>query len=292
MFEGLKRRFKYYNARSQQRFEAKADPTVQLEQAIAEAHDQHRRLKEQAASLIAQQKQTELQLNRKMGELEKVNGNARQALMMADEANRAGDQARMLEYTNAAEAFAGRLVSVEREIDDLKALHFQASQAADQAKAAVAQNATALQAKLVERQKLLGQLDQARMQEQINQAMTSLQETVGQDVPTFDEVRTKIEARYAKAKGVAELGDSAVEGRMMEIEQASMHAEAQGRLDEIRQQLGLPAADTASGALGTGAAAGAGTGAGAAQSGELNAGTPADAAPQAEPTQQVPSDPA
>jgi phage shock protein A len=289
MFEGLKRRFKYYNARSQQRFEAKADPTVQLEQAIAEAHDQHRRLKEQAASLIAQQKQTELQLNRKMGELEKVNGNARQALMMADQANRAGDQARMLEYTTAAEAFAGRLVSVEREIDDLKALHFQASQAADQAKSAVAQNATALQAKLVERQKLLGQLDQARMQEQINQAMTSLQETVGQDVPTFDEVRTKIEARYAKAKGVAELGDSAVEGRMMEIEQASMHAEAQGRLDEIRQQLGLPAADAASDALGTGA--GAGAGAGAAPSGELDAGTPAEAAPQAEPSQQVPSDP-
>ena len=290
MFEGLKRRFKYYNARSQQRFEAKADPTVQLEQAIAEAHDQHRRLKEQAASLIAQQKQTELQLNRKMGELEKVSGNARQALMMADEANRAGDQARMLEYTNAAEAFAGRLVSVEREIDDLKALHFQASQAADQAKSAVAQNATALQAKLVERQKLLGQLDQARMQEQINQAMTSLQETVGQDVPTFDEVRAKIEARYAKAKGVAELGDSAVEGRMMEIEQASMHAEAQGRLDEIRQQLGLPAADTASGALGTGA--GAGAAAAAPQSGELGAGAPAEAAaPQAEPTQQVPSDP-
>jgi hypothetical protein len=71
-----------------------------------------------------------------------------------------------------------------------------------------------------------------------------------------------------------------------------MHAEAQGRLDEIRQQLGLPAADTASGALGTGAASGAGTGAGAEQSGELGAGVPPDAAPQAEPSQQVPSDPA
>jgi hypothetical protein len=76
---------------------------------------------------------------------------------------------------------------------------------------------------------------------------------------------------------------------MMEIEQASMHAEAQGRLDEIRQQLGLPAADAASDALGTGA--GAGAGAGAAPSGELDAGTPAEAAPQAEPSQQVPSDP-
>ena len=278
MLDGLKRRFKYYNARSQQRFEAKADPTVQLEQAIAEAHDQHRRLKEQAASLIAQQKQTELQLNRKMGDLEKVHGNARQALVMAEDASKAGDQGRLTEYTNAAEAFAGRLVSIEHEIEDLKALHFQASQAAEQARSAVAQNANALQQKLVERQKLLGQLDQARMQEQINQAMTSLQEAVGQDVPTFDEVRSKIEARYAKAKGVAELGDGAVESRMIEIEQATMHAEAQGRLDEIRQQLGLPAGGAAAGEVGSGSAPGA-QGAGAA--------VPDDAVPTATPAAQT-----
>ena len=67
------------------------------------------------------------------------------------------------------------------------------------------QNATALQKKLSERQKLLGQLDQAKMQEQMNKAMASLSETVGQDVPTLDEVRDKIEARYAKAKGMSEL---------------------------------------------------------------------------------------
>ena len=43
------------------------------------------------------------------------------------------------------------------------------------------------------------------MQEQMNKAMASLSETVGEDVPTFDEVRDKIEARYAKAKGMSEL---------------------------------------------------------------------------------------
>ena len=46
------------------------------------------------------------------------------------------------------------------------------------------------------------------MQEQVNKAMASLSETVGQDVPTFDEVREKIEARYAKAKGMSELTES------------------------------------------------------------------------------------
>jgi hypothetical protein len=84
-------------------------------------------------------------------------------------------------------------------------MQLQATQAANQAKSAVQQNSTALQQKLSERQKLLGQLDQAKMQEQLNSAMASLSESVGQDVPTFDEVRDKIEARYAKAKGLTEL---------------------------------------------------------------------------------------
>ena len=45
-----------------------------------------------------------------------------------------------------------------------------------------------------------------------------LSETVGQDVPTFNEVREKIEARYAKANGMAELSEGSVESRMLEVE--------------------------------------------------------------------------
>ena len=63
------------------------------------------------------------------------------------------------------------------------------------------------------------------MQEQVNKAMASLSETVGQDVPTFDEVRDKIEARYAKAKGMSELNESSVESRMLEVEQAAANSE-------------------------------------------------------------------
>ena len=191
--------------RSNSSFNEKADPKVQLEQAITEAQDQHRRLKEQAANVIANQKQTEMRLNRAMDELEKVTANARQAVLMADEAAKTGDTDKAAEYTSAAEAFANRLIALEGEIEELKTLALQSTQASDQAKAAVQQNSAALQKKLSERQKLLVQLDQAKMQEQMNKAMASLSETVGEDVPTFDEVRDKIEARYAKAKGMSEL---------------------------------------------------------------------------------------
>jgi phage shock protein A len=239
MFKLLRRVWRYITAAGTSSFNEHADPKIQLEQAITEAQDQHRRLKEQAANVIAHQKQTEMRLNRALEEMEKVGANARQAVLMADEAQKAGDTKKATDYTHAAESFANRLIALEREVEDLKQLHYQSSQASDQAKAAVTQNSTALQRKLAERQKLLGQLDQAKMAEQMNKAMASLSETVGEDVPTFDEVRAKIESRYAKARGMAELTEQSVESRMLEIEQATINSEAQARLSEIRSQLGL-----------------------------------------------------
>src|SRR3954468_17976229 len=247
MLKLIRRAWKYLTAALTGKFEENADPKVQLEQAIIESQDQHRRLKEQAANVIANQKQTELRLTRKMEELEKINSNTQQAVLMADEAVKKGDNAKANEYTTAAESFANRLIVLEKEVEDLKQLHLQSTQASDQAKAAVSQNSAALQKKLSERQKLLSQLDQAKMQEQMNKAMTSLAETVGQDVPSLEEVRTKIEARYAKAKGMAQVEGSSVESRMLEVEQAAMNTDAQARLAEIRTKLGIAAASQPAG---------------------------------------------
>jgi phage shock protein A len=241
----LRRIGRYITAALTGKFNEVADPKVQLEQAIMEAQDQHRRLKEQAANVIANQKQTEMRLNRAMEELEKVNASARQAVLMADEATKRGDTAKAAEYTRAAEAFANRLIAAEKEVEGLKTLSLQTAQASDQAKAAVAQNSSALQKKLAERQKLLSQLDQAKMQEQMNRAMASLSETVGQDVPSLEEVRDKIEQRYAKAMGASELQGQTVESRMLEVEQAALDTEAQARLSQIRSQLGIEAPATA-----------------------------------------------
>ena len=240
MANAAKRWFNYLGAKANTTLDERADPRVQLEQAMADAQDQHRRLKDQAANVIANQRQAEIRLNRSMQEYERLTANARQALIMADQAARAGDGARSAEYTVTAEAFANRLVAVDQEVEDTKTLVLQSAQAAEQAKAAVAQNAAQLQKKLAERQKLMSQLDQAKMQEQVNRSMASLNATVGEDVPTFAEVQEKIELRYAKAKGMAELTAESVPNRMLEVEQATMNAEAVARLDSLREQLGLP----------------------------------------------------
>src|SRR6516164_9826471 len=91
MIDVLKKRWRYFTAKTDSRFEENADPKIQLEQAIADAQDQRRRLVEQAANVVANQKQHEMQLNRAMEELERVNGSTRQALMMANEAAQGGD---------------------------------------------------------------------------------------------------------------------------------------------------------------------------------------------------------
>ena len=95
MIKLIRRWWNYMVAKGSNSFNERADPKVQLEQAIQEAQEQHRQLKEQAANVIANQKQTEIRLNRSMEEYEKVSANARQAVMMADDAQKKGDQAKL-----------------------------------------------------------------------------------------------------------------------------------------------------------------------------------------------------
>ena len=245
MIKLFKRFWNYLTASGNQKFNEKADPKVQLQQAIDEAQRNHRTLTEQAANVIAQQKQTEMRLGRAQEQLEKLNANARQAILMAEEAAKGGDETKAGEYTRAAETIANQLITVEAEVHELEAMALSATQASDQAKAAVSQNGTLLQRKLAEQQKLLSQLEQAKMQESMNAAMASLSATVGEDVPTMNEVRDKIEARHARAKGMSELTGQSVEGRMLEVEQAAQNTQAQARLSQLRAELGLGTAEAA-----------------------------------------------
>ncbi|MGA1051125.1 MAG: PspA/IM30 family protein [Ilumatobacteraceae bacterium] len=241
MLKLVRKWWKYLTAKLSGRFDENADPKVQLEQAIAEAQQQHKRLKEQATNVIAGQKQAEIRLNGKLAELERLNANARQALIMSADAAQAGDATKAAQYTSAAETIANQLIQVERDIESLKSMVLESTRAAEQAKSAVAQNSRLLQEKISQKSKLLSQLEQAKMHEEMNEAMAQLNETVGDDVPTLGEVEEKIQARYAKARAVAELSEESVESRVLEIEQATANLEAHARLGELRAELGLPA---------------------------------------------------
>jgi phage shock protein A len=234
--------WKYVMALFNAKIDEHADPKVQIQQAIEEAQRQHQALTQQAAQVIGNQRQLEMRLNRQLADIEKLQVNVRQAVTLADQATAGGDTAKATEYNNAAEAFAAQLVTAEQSVEDLKGLHDQALGAAAQAKKAVEQNAMVLQQKIAERTKLLSQLEQAKMQEQVSKSLRSMSEIAAPGTtPNLEEVRDKIERRYAKALGSAELQGQTVESRMLEVEQATMNQEAQARLAQIRDQLGIAA---------------------------------------------------
>jgi phage shock protein A len=106
-----------------------------------------------------------------------------------------------------------------------------------------------LQQKIAERTKLLSQLEQAKMQEQVSASLRSMSEIAAPGTtPSLDEVRDKIERRYANAIGSAELAQGTVQGRMLEVEQAGVQMAGHSRLEQIRASMrgdALPTGGTA-----------------------------------------------
>ncbi|MBT0567891.1 PspA/IM30 family protein [Williamsia sp. CHRR-6] len=227
--------WRYIMAWGNATIDEKADPKIQIQQAIEDAQRQHQALSQQAAAVIGNQRQLEMKLNRQLETVEQLDANTRQAITLADQAAAAGDTAKATEYTNAAEAFAAQLVTAEQGIEDLKQLHDQSLQAAAQAKQAVEQNSMMLQQKLAERTKLLSQLEQAKMQEQVSASLNQMNELAAPgNTPNLEQVREKIERRYATALGSAELSRNSVGGRMMEVQQATTQMAGHSRLEQIR----------------------------------------------------------
>ncbi|MGV0867687.1 PspA/IM30 family protein [Corynebacterium kalidii] len=245
--------WKYLMALFDSKIEENADPKVQIEQAIREAQNQHRQLSQQAAAVIGNQRQLEMKLNRQLAEIEKLQENTKQALTLSDKARAEGDNQKAVEYENAAEAFAAQLVTAEQSVEDMKQLHDQSLQQADQAKKAVERNSMQLQQKVAERTKLLSQLEQAKMQEKVAESLQSMDRAASADSPNLDQVREKIERRYSNALGQAELAENSVQGRMAEVEQAGVRMAGHSRLEQLRAE--MSGADNGQNAVAGGAGA-------------------------------------
>ena len=95
-------------------------------------------------------------------------------------------------------------------------------------------------------------------------------------------MREKIEARYANALGQAELAQTSVEGRMLEVQKATLDVAGASRLEQIRAAMGGAATPPA---VEGGAAAPAAVEGGSA-AGALEEGTPHVQQPAAQPEAQ------
>jgi phage shock protein A len=230
--------WRYMSAWSGAKLDEKADPKIQIQQAIEEAQHQHEQLTRQAANVIGNQRQLEMKLDRQLGQVETLQAQARQALVLADKSRAEGDETKAGEFEQTAQALANQLVTAEQSVQDLKSMHDQSIGAAQQARQAVQDNAMMLQDKLTERTKLLSQLEQAKMQETVSASLSQMSElSAPKNTPSLEEVRDKIEKRYATALGQADLAQTSVSGRMLEVKRETVNLQGSARLNEIRASL-------------------------------------------------------
>ncbi|MDQ2836525.1 MAG: PspA/IM30 family protein [Actinomycetota bacterium] len=248
MANGFAKAWNYVSAWFSAKVDEKADPKIQIQQAIQEAQRQHASLTQQAASVIGNQHQLEIKLDRQLGEIEQLQAQAKQALVLADQARSQGDEAKATEFEQTAGLLANQLVTAESSAGNLKQLHDQSIGAAQQARQAVQDNELRMQEKLAERTKLLSQLEQAKMQEQVAASLSQMSELAApRNTPSLEDVRDKIERRYTNALGQADLASNSTQGRMLEVKKATVNMAAQSRLAEIRASMGGEAPQTGAG---------------------------------------------
>jgi phage shock protein A len=219
------------------------DPEVEIEMAINEARERDQELRNQAAKVIAHRTQVASELEDASADVAEAKELAKQALMKADAATKAGNAGEAEKWNATAQAIAMKMQAGQNSVDTLTAQLKTADVQAEKAKEAVKSNAMQVEELAAKRMELLGELQSAKMQESVNSAMDQLTAAVGDDAPTLEEVENKIQARQAEASAKAELTEAtSPEAAMAELKSASLQAQATSALDDLRSELGLGAA--------------------------------------------------
>ena len=215
------------------------DPKIEIEAAIDEARKNDQNLRNEAAKVIAHRTRVADEIQDLAEEVAESKELARQALLKSDAALQAGNAVDAEKWNKAAQSIAMKLTAAQNNLDSMQQQLLTADQQAEQAKAAVQNNAMRLEEISSKRLEMLGQLEQAKMQESVNKAMASINATVGGDAPSLQEIEDKIRDRMAEAKAKTELTAVTPEGAIAELEREVDLASASGALDELRAELGL-----------------------------------------------------
>ena len=215
------------------------DPEIEIQASIDEAKSRDQDLRNQAAKVIAHKTQLNSQIERAADSVGEAREMAKQALLKAEEAKAAGDQAGITKWTQAAQSLAMKLQASENNLVSLKSQYEMALGQAEQAKEAVQSNALKVQELSARRLEMLGSLEQAKMQEAVNNAVQSMSTSISDEGPNLNAIEDKIEMRKAEAMAKAELHEATPEGAEDELRKAVNMSEADAKLDELRAELGL-----------------------------------------------------
>ena len=235
----FKRIWAYIKALFSTTAENAMDPKIEIEAAINDAKKKDQDLRNQAAKVVAHRTQLESQLEKAADDAGEAREMAKQALLKAEAAKNAGDMAGVEKWTQAAQSIAMKLQAAENTLSSLTEQYAVAEKQAEQAKDAVQQNAMKLQELSAKRMELLGQLEQAKMQEAVNDAVQTMSASMSDTGPSLDQVEQKIERRKAEAMARAELHEATPEGAEAELKAAINVAQADAKLEELKAELGI-----------------------------------------------------
>lgn len=235
----FKRVWGYIKAFFRRTVEGAMDPEVEIEQAIQEARRQDQVLRNQAAKVIAHRTQLEAKIEKAADTVGEAREMAKKALLRAEDARSQGDVDSLNKWTQAAQSLALKLQAGENNLNGLKDQYEISVTQAEDAKRAVQSNAMRLQELAAKRMELVGQLQQAKMQEAVNSAVESISASMEVEAPSLDKVQDKIQARLSEAKARAELREATPEGTEAELREAISLAQADTKLEELKAELGL-----------------------------------------------------
>ena len=224
------------------------DPEIEIEAAINEARKNDQSLRNEAAKVIAHRARVADEVEEMATEVGEAKELARQALLKSDAAMKAGNTGDAEKWNAAAQSIAMRLQASQKNVGSMQQQLTIADQQAEHAKQAVHDNAMRLEEIAAKRMEMLGQLEQAKMQESVNKAIAAIDASVGGEAPSLKEVEDKIQDRMAEAMAKTELTAETPEGAMAELEREVDLASANSALDDLRAELGLGPAP----AVGTG----------------------------------------
>ena len=225
-------------------FNDRADPRIQIEQAIDEARQMHLRLVDQAAAVIGGQRGLELKIARGMTEARRLDASTAQALRLAASARAKGDAKGAGAFERSAQLFATQLASTESSVADLQELCGNATMLAGAAHRAVEQNKLQLQRQLSERTRMLTEIAAAEMQERMADALRAMDRLAPAGaIPTMPQVQDRIDERLADSAGRIEIAVTGIESQMAQVERAIVDSRGAERLAEIRRREGLSVGD-------------------------------------------------
>jgi phage shock protein A len=154
-----------------------------------------------------------------------------------------GQEAKAIENAAVAEALTSNLVNLEANLEELSLALPDALEASNAAKDAVATSEAALRARIAEAQKLRGQLEAAKMQERINEAVSSLGGLNSGTSVDITKLRADIERRHAEALSAAAGQSLGAAGSLVRSQKAAMDASATSRVAALRRSMGLDQLD-------------------------------------------------